>query len=262
MKNELYDALNNALGKGGQEITELTMLLELPNEKFEKIYPTAMKRLGDVFDSDVFHQEALANLQLLSHDTIEEEKTAMEELLNDVKADDTLSDHKKDFLCYIIEGSTLAILKLIEIPRQRIKVKIQRISPDAIIPQYAHKTDCGADVYAVEETVIKPHTTQIVKTGIKMAIPAGYEVQVRPRSGLSLKTPLRIANAPGTIDSDYRGEIGIIMENTGNITQTIAKGDKIAQLVIAPTPMMEFDEVTELDSTERGEGGFGSTDKK
>jgi dUTP pyrophosphatase len=187
---------------------------------------------------------------------------AAKELIKELQEDDTLSPQKLDIITTIIDESIIAIYKLLDVPRERINVKIQKIHPDAIIPQYAHKTDAGADVYAVEDTIIKPHTTQIVKTGIKVTIPIGYEIQVRPRSGLSLKTNLRIANAPGTIDSDYRGEIGIIMENNGNLSTTIKKGDKIAQLVISPVPMIEWDEVEELDSTERGEGGFGSTDKK
>jgi dUTP pyrophosphatase len=146
-------------------------------------------------------------------------------------------------------------------PRERIGVKIQLINEDAKLPEYAHDSDAGADIFAVEETVIPPHQTAIIKTGIKVAIPAGYEIQIRPRSGLSFKTPLRIANAPGTIDANYRGEVGVIMTNTGNLTQTIAKHDKIAQMVIAPVPMITWETVDSLDETDRGEGGFGSTDK-
>lgn len=262
MKNELKEILGAALGQGGdQSIEEIITIMELPDTQFDSIYPTARQNLEKVFTSSKFQTEALANLQQVSHGTVEEEQDAMNELIEQINADDTLSENKKALLTYIIEGSVIAILKLMEVPRERIPVKIERIHPDAIIPKYAHKTDCGADVFAVEEVTLKPHTTEIIKTGIKIAIPGGYEVQVRPRSGLSLKSPLRIANAPGTIDSDYRGEVGIIMENTGNLSYTIEKGDKIAQLVIAPTPMMEFTEVSELDNTERGEGGFGSTGK-
>ena len=107
-------------------------------------------------------------------------------------------------------------------------------------------------------------SAKIVKTGIAVAIPAGYEIQIRPRSGLSLKSKLRIANAPGTIDTEYRGEIGIIMTNTGDVPYVIDKGMKIAQMVIAPTPMIKWNEVTtveELGTTDRGADGFGSTDK-
>jgi len=95
---------------------------------------------------------------------------------------------------------------------------------------------------------------------LRLAIPKGYEIQVRPRSGLSLKTNLRIANAPGTIDADYRGELCILMSNIGTKPYTINAGDKVAQLVIAPTPMMVFEETSISTETDRGEGGFGSTD--
>ena len=137
----------------------------------------------------------------------------------------------------------------------------RKITEDAVLPTYAHDTDAGADIYAVEDYKLAPHSTTIVKTGLKIAIPAGYEIQIRPRSGLSLKTNLRIANAPGTIDAEYRGEVGVIVENTGNLTATISKGDKIAQMVVMPVPMIKWEEVDELSQTSRGEGGYGSTDK-
>jgi len=199
---------------------------------------------------------------MMGHGSIDEERLSAEEIIEDIKEDESLTDNKKDILITIIEGSVLSIIKMIEVPRERVKVKIKKLHPDAIIPEYAHKTDAGADVCSLEEVILKPHETRLIKTGIAVAIPVGYEIQVRPRSGLSLKTELRIANAPGTIDADYRGEICIIIQNTGNLSKTIARGDKIAQLVIAPTPMIEWEEVKELPNTERGEDGFGSTDKK
>ena len=119
-----------------------------------------------------------------------------------------------------------------------------------------------ADIFAAEEIIIKPNETQMVRTGIQVAIPVGYEIQIRPRSGLSFKTGLRIANTPGTIDSDYRGEVGVIMTNIGKTDETIKVGDKIAQMVISPVPMIKWVETDVLSETERGEGGFGSTDKK
>ena len=98
-----------------------------------------------------------------------------------------------------------------------------------------------------------------VPTGIRIAMPFDMEAQVRPRSGMSHKTKLRIANAPGTIDSDYRGEVGIIIDNIGNLSIKIEKGQKIAQLILAEVPMAKFVEVDSLDETERGNNGFGST---
>ena len=143
--------------------------------------------------------------------------------------------------------------------REMIPITIEKISPNAKIPTYAHNTDSGADVYALEDVHILPNTTVLVKTGIKVAIPKGYEIQVRPRSGISLKTNLRIANAPGTIDAGYRNEICVIMSNIGNEVENIHAGDRIAQLVIAPTPMMFFTEGKVDEDTDRGTGGFGST---
>ena len=136
------------------------------------------------------------------------------------------------------------------------------IHEDAVIPEYAHVTDAGADIYAIEDMAVKPHTTVLVRTGLKVAIPTGYEIQIRPRSGMSLKTTMRIANTPGTIDAGYRGEVCVIMENTGNLTYNISKGDKVAQMVITPVPMINWIETNELDNADRGEGGFGSTDQE
>jgi dUTP pyrophosphatase len=181
--------------------------------------------------------------------------------LNEIEGDETLSPNKKEMLTTLIKGSLELTFDMVKNPRERISVKIQKIVPEAILPSYAHDSDAGADIYSLEEVTLKPHTTALIRTGIKVAIPGGYEIQIRPRSGLSLKTPLRVANAPGTIDSAYRGEVCVIMENTGNISQTIKAGDKIAQMVIAPVPMIVWEETDTLDDTDRGDGGFGSTDK-
>lgn len=262
MKAKLVQKFNSLFSASAETFDQFAMLIDLTDEQFERIYPSMKNRLQTLFDSKAFQDDVMNSLKMSGFGSIEEERFAAQEVIDEIKADDTLSKHKKEILVYIIEGSLIEILKQIEVPRERVKVEIKKLVPDAILPEYAHKTDAGADVFAIEETPIPPHKTVLVKTGISVAIPVGYEIQVRPRSGLSLKTELRVANAPGTIDSDYRGEICVIMSNTGNLTQTIKKGDKIAQLVIAPVPMIEWVEVDELSSTERGEGGFGSTDKK
>jgi len=186
--------------------------------------------------------------------------------LSEITDDESLSENKKDLISSIFTNSIDIAEEILKGGcREYVKVKITKLDPEAIIPQYAHPTDAGADVYAVEGTTIAAGETKIVKTGIAVAIPVGYEIQVRPRSGLSLKSGLRIANAPGTIDSDYRGEIGIIMTNTKDIPYVIDKGMKIAQLVISPVPRIKWEEVEtveDLGTTERGEGGFGSTGVK
>ncbi|MCX7708889.1 MAG: dUTP diphosphatase [Clostridia bacterium] len=161
---------------------------------------------------------------------------------------------------------------------RNVEVSVEICRQDAILPKYANPGDSGMDVYAAEDVEIKPGETVIIPTGLKLAIPDGYEIQVRPRSGVSFKTPLRLSNSPGTIDSGYRDELGIIMTNTsesnsdadkvlpldskGNQKGTygIKKGDRVAQIVLQEVPRIIFkvvDSVAELGN-DRG-GGFGST---
>lgn len=149
----------------------------------------------------------------------------------------------------------------------KVKVKIKKLHPDAIVPTYGTEGAAGFDFYALEDITIKPKETKLIKTGIAMEIPFGYEVQVRPRSGMSLKTLFRVANAPGTIDCDYRGECNVIGHNAhqngmGNSTTfdiNIKKGDRIAQGVLNKVPQALFEVVEELGDTNRGTGGYGST---
>lgn len=161
-----------------------------------------------------------------------------------------------------------------------VEIFVELCREDAILPKYANPGDAGMDVYAAQEVTIAPGETVIVPTGLKLAIPDGYEIQVRPRSGLSCKTPLRIPNSPGTIDSGYRDELGIIVSNCsytnssvnnetpflldekGNKkgTYIIKKGDRIAQIVLQVVPKMFFTKVDSVKNigSDRG-GGFGST---
>jgi dUTP pyrophosphatase len=143
------------------------------------------------------------------------------------------------------------------------KVFIQRESDykDLPLPEYATDFSSGVDLHAAtrSEIILKPGQWRLVSTGIRVAIPPGYEGQVRPRSGLALKYGVTLLNAPGTIDSDYRGIIGVILINLGEESFVIRRGDRIAQLVIAPTRQCLFEEVESLKQTQRGTGGFGST---
>ena len=138
-------------------------------------------------------------------------------------------------------------------------LRIKKVHPDAVLPSYAHPSDAGMDVRSVDELTLAPGKRALVHTGLVMLLPPQYEAQVRPRSGLALKNGITVLNAPGTIDSGYRGEVGVILINHGDADFTIAKGDKIAQIVIAPVTQPEVAEVSEVDETDRGAGGFGST---
>jgi dUTP pyrophosphatase len=172
-----------------------------------------------------------------------------------------------------------------------VEVKVEICRDGAVMPFYAHSEDAGMDICAAEEVIVHPGETTVIPTGLKLAIPEGYEIQVRPRSGISLNTPLRITNSPGTIDSGYRDELGIILTNTspevseliaenntippagadsgfltirskGNLkgTYKINKGDRIAQIVLQLVPRMKLIPVSSVNDfgNDRG-GGFGST---
>ena len=138
-------------------------------------------------------------------------------------------------------------------------LRFRKIHPDAVLPSYAHPSDAGMDVRSVEDLTIAPGKRALVHTGLVMLLPPMYEAQVRPRSGLAFKSGVTVLNTPGTIDSGYRGEVGVILANFGEVDFQVKKGDKIAQIVIAPVTQPEIVETSEVDETDRGSGGFGST---
>lgn len=200
-----------------------------------------------------------------------------------------ISQTKKDIISQFISIFNNVLEDGVPLSKRIIKIPIEFCNDDAKMPQYANVGDSGLDIYAIEDIVIHPGETKLIPTGIKVAIPLGYELQVRPKSGRSLKTKLRIANAPGTIDSGYRDQIGIIIENIEpaikdityeselidgkpKLTITsilhgsdyfIGKGEKFAQLVLCEIPKATFFEVESVGKIEgnRG-GGFGSTGVK
>lgn len=142
-----------------------------------------------------------------------------------------------------------------------VPVMVKRLpgNDDLPLPAYATAGAAGMDVVSAEDVEIAPGARHAVATGFAMAIPAGFEIQVRPRSGFALKHGVTVPNTPGTIDSDYRGELKVIMINLGAETFSIRRGDRVAQLVLAPVTQASWLEVEELDETARGAGGFGST---
>jgi dUTP pyrophosphatase len=141
---------------------------------------------------------------------------------------------------------------------QTIEIKFQKLHPEAQIPSYAHIGDAGADVYTVSEVTVEPQKRAAIATGLAVDIPIGYEIQVRPKSGLALKHGIAVLNSPGTVDAGYRGEIQVIVINLGDEAYTFAKGQKIAQLVLKPVIQASYVE-GELGTSDRGVGGFGST---
>ncbi len=142
-----------------------------------------------------------------------------------------------------------------------IPVRLRRLpgNSDLPLPAYATAGAAGMDVVAAEDVTLAPGARHAVATGLAMAIPTGFEIQVRPRSGLALKHGVTVPNTPGTIDSDYRGELKVILINHGDAPFVVTRGDRVAQLVLAPVTQAQWVEVEELDETVRGDGGFGST---
>ena len=240
-----------------------------------------------------------SNNKILLKKEMETYGLSQEELLNEygnlMMALDTLKGELKedrvDFLKRYIGVMTNAFTEDMPVGKKIIEIPIE-LEEGLEIPKYTHIGDAGIDIRALEDYEILPGETKLVKTGIKIAIPQGYEMQVRPRSGLSLKTKMRVANTPGTIDSNYRGGVGIIIDNIEppikdityepvlnedgtikelNVTSIlhgapchIQKGDRIAQLVLAEVPLAHFYQVENIGvfDSERGEDGFGSSGKE
>ena len=145
-----------------------------------------------------------------------------------------------------------------------VKILIKKTDKEVTTPKYKTDGSSGVDLSAFLEkkVVIKPNSSELIPTGLQVAIPEELEIQIRPRSGLAAKESIGVLNSPGTIDSDYRGELKIILFNHSNKDFIINNGDRIAQMVLVPIVKMEFEEVDSLPSTVRGQGGFGSTGKK
>lgn len=141
------------------------------------------------------------------------------------------------------------------------KLKFKKLNPSAKIPSYATENSAGFDFYTIEDVKIEPGKTAMVKTGLSVEIPEGYFMGILPRSSTGLKTPLRLSNSMGVIDSDYRGEIMLLFTNTGNETFKVESNTRLAQGIIFPVFQIDIIESEELSETERGTGGFGSTGK-
>ena len=263
---------------------ELGTLLAMPEEHFAILAPVFLaeleKGLKNVNDQMIMVQSM--NLAGLKAENVREQYEAIYAEI-DKQMSDILSRQKRDFLKQMLAITYNALAEAEGVAKKNILIPIEYCNSDAKMPAYAHLTDSGMDVFALEDITIAPGETKLVPTGIKVAIPAGYELQVRPKSGRCLKTKLRVANTPGTIDAGYRDEIGVIIDNiepfiksadideNGRLynvefgsSYTIGKGEKFAQLVLCEVPKAIFYQVESVSkvANDGRNGGFGSTGVK
>lgn len=281
LKATLGDLVENSESEDLGNMATFMQLLELPEEQFALLAPGVLQSFQQTVNNPNDRLGLVATLNAAGV-SAEELNEAFAELVN--SADDlNISVQKRDFLKGIM-GALVSVVNETEgIAKRYINVPIELCHPDAKIPQYQTIDDAGADVYAVEDVVIHPGETKIIPLGIKLAVPPGYAVLIHPRSGLSAKSKMRVANSIGLCDAGYRNEYGIIIENIeprikdinyefeddGNIRITsiehgadmmISKGERIAQLRLVEVPKIVFyrvDSVAEIGE-DRG-GGFGST---
>ena len=283
---KLEDVLNK---EGISSFEDITAILSLPDKEFTTLSEIILMELENaISDSNnlILLQEEMKTYGLTQDELVEK----YGDLMIALDKIEGIGKDRVDFLKRYIGLITNAFTEGQRASKRIIEIPIE-IADGAEHPRYAHVGDAGIDIKAIEDIEIKPSETKLIKTGIKMAIPKGFEIQVRPRSGLSLKTKMRVANAPGTIDSNYRGEIGIIIDNIEppikdityepivdeagkikelNVTSIlhgesffINKGDRIAQLVLTEIPTAHFYPVDNISifSSDRGENGFGSSGK-
>lgn len=274
------DFMENAEQIFSKESLELMgTLLVMEDEDFDKVKGSVL----DAMREGVSRQE---NRQLYAT-LVKQNGFSKEQYVEELKKIDSLvdtempdfSESKRDFMKQFFSICYNAIIDSFDIDKRAIQIPIEICNPEAKIPTYAHKGDAGMDVYSTIDVTIAPGETKLIPLGFKVAIPEGYELQVRPRSGFSLKTHLRVANAPGTIDSGYRDEVGIILHNCAPTIQdfgdgraetclygpsyTISKGDRIAQLVLQAVPTALFIKTSDISKIgEDRNGGFGSTGVK
>lgn len=284
------EAAINALGEVDPEMGDLesfALMLQLPDELLKNLEPILMEEIEKAMSDSNSALEiatALNIAELTQEDLTQYTELLFQEL--ETQLGDQLTEYKisflKKFFATIFNSAELGKV----VAQRLIQIPIEKCHPDAVIPSYARLGDAGLDLYALDDYTIMPGETKLIPTGLKVAIPQGYELQVRPKSGRALKTKLRVANTPGTIDSGYRDEIGVIIENIEapikDITYDFAedghpiitsilhgepfyinKGEKFAQLVLSTVPTARFfvvDSVAEIGQN-RG-GGFGSTGLK
>lgn len=279
--SELTASLKEVVGEdelAGEAVDTLVRLLALPDDQFSILAPGVLssfqQTLNNPNDKIVLVQGMNAS-GIKAEDLLAEFSKVVDEIENT-----GLPTIKRDFLKEIMAAIINAVNDTEGIAKRYVPVAIELCHEDAKIPQYAHISDSGADVYALDDIVVHPGETVLVPTGFKVALPPGFELQVRAKSGRALKTKLRLANAIGTIDQEYRDEVKVIIENVeapikditideeGRVTSilygsdfVIGKGEKFCQIVLSEVPKASFyrvDSVLKVDENDR-QGGFGST---
>ena len=280
---KFMEALQNVNPEMGG-FDELGAMLALPEEQFAILAPIFLDELGrgmhNINDQIIMVQSM--NMLGMKAENVREQYDAIYKEIDD-QMGDVLSHQKRDFLKQMLGITYNALAEAEGIAKKTILIPIEYCREGAKCPTYAHLTDSGMDVYALEDITIAPGETKLIPTGIKVAIPAGYELQVRPKSGRCLKTKLRVANTPGTIDAGYRDEIGVIIDNiepyiksaqmdeAGRLynvefgsSYTIGASEKFAQLVLCEVPKAAFYQVESVAAVENDgrAGGFGSSGLK
>lgn len=283
----LFEAALNEIKNVNPELggfEEIAVLLTLPEDQFAVLAPFFLAELEKSFNkvNDQMAMVQAMNVAGIKAEDVEQEYHAIVESI-DNEMGELLSAQKRDFIKRMLAITYNAVSEAEGVAKRNVLIAIEYCRPDAKMPTYAHLTDAGMDIYLTEDVTIHPGETVLIPTGIKVAIPLGYELQVRPKSGRSLKSKLRIANTPGTIDAGYRDEIGIICDNIDPVIRSadidedgrlynvlwgnnimLSKGEKIAQLVLSEVPKAVFYEVEAVSAIENDgrKGGFGSTGDK
>ena len=282
---ELFDNLGDIDSNLG-DFEEIVTLLSLPDEQFNVISELFLDELQKALNSNTGKLQLLQGLSGVGND-VDDLIAAYEGVIEQIEVQlKDVSQPKRDFLKRMMAIIINTVSSGEGAAKKLVKIPIQLCHVDAKIPTYANIGDAGLDVYALDDYTINPGETKLIPTGIKVAIPRGYELQVRPKSGRALKTKLRVANTPGTIDCGYRDEVGIIIENIdapikdiaydfdekGNIViksilhgspYYIEKGTKFAQLVLNEVPTASFVQVEDIHEIEGDRnGGFGSSGLK
>lgn len=284
---QVVSLLNDVMGTEGDNSfgDALTSLFNMPDDKFTLITPGILQSFQQSVNNP---NDKLGLVQALNANgaTAEDLVASFNTIADSIDGIEEISQVKRDFLKSLLATLTNAVNETEGIAKRLVQIPVELCHPDAKIPQYANVSDSGMDVYALDDYTINPGETKLIPTGIKLALPPGYEIQVRPKSGRALKTKLRIANTPGTVDAGYRDEIKVIVENIESpikdieydfdnngtpiiksilhgAAYTIGKGEKFCQLVLMEVPkaaLYRVEQVSEIGEN-RG-GGFGSTGLK